>query len=327
MSYIIMLDRPIIERVLKSAKRHPVVLLMVALAACAAFLTEMPKDIAQIGRWLVSGLTNRRELKLLEQIDTGLSCQKVENILGILTTESKNDRYDITTYVCPLYRLVLIYEHKTVVAFSIMTRHRRFNPKILIGKDHAARLGKSTFSEFIPGHLSVAKWEVSTVPKDIMYYETVYLGNAKNYETCLLAYSWSPGAVYQFALQYQIPILNRFGLVCYGCCEPLDTKFDLLIRHLPRLRRVSVSPWCDRKIAAEKLTSRYIYSWKPNPAGLCGPTVDYKALEDDIRSTLDIAQGCCIEIVMKDTHTFNGDPARIERWSRIASSLADEAAV
>ncbi len=195
---IIVLGRPIIERVLKSAKRHPVVLLMVALAACTAFLTETPKDIGQIGRWLISGLTNRRELKLLEQIDTGLSRQKVENILGVPTTESKSDRYDITTYVYPLYRLVLIYEHETVVAFSIMTRHRRFNPKILIGKDHAARLGKSTFSEFIPGHLSVAKWEVSTVPKDIMYYETVYLGNAKNYETCLLAYSSSLGAKTKF---------------------------------------------------------------------------------------------------------------------------------
>ncbi|HAU37655.1 MAG TPA: hypothetical protein DCX07_08050, partial [Phycisphaerales bacterium] len=30
-----------------------------------------------------------------------------------------------------------------------------------------------------------------------------------------------PEMFYEFALQYQLPILNRFGLVCYGCCEPL----------------------------------------------------------------------------------------------------------
>ncbi|MHB9071396.1 MAG: hypothetical protein ACYC54_13645 [Sedimentisphaerales bacterium] len=133
-----------------------------------------------------------------------------------------------------------------------------------------------------------------------------------------------PEQFYEFALQYQIPILNRFGLVCYGCCEPLDSKFDLLIKNLPRLRRVSVSPWCDRRIAAQKLTDKYIYSWKPNPADICGPSVDYDFFERQIRETLDIAKGCCVEIVMKDTHTFNGDIQRIAKWSKIASQIAEE---
>ena len=126
----------------------------------------------------------------------------------------------------------------------------------------------------------------------------------------------------EFALQYQLPILNKFGLVCYGCCEPLDSKFDLIIENIPKLRRVSISPWSDRSVAAEKLKDRYIYSWKPNPATICGKDVDYKQLEDDIRQTLDIAQGCCVELIMKDTHTFQGDPSRITQWSRIASDIA-----
>ena len=133
-----------------------------------------------------------------------------------------------------------------------------------------------------------------------------------------------PEQFFEFALQYQLPILNRFGLVCYGCCEPLDKKFDLLIKHLRKLRRVSVSPWCDRKIAAEKLGDRYIYSWKPNPADICGTDVNYEFFEQQIRETLDIAKGCCVEIVMKDTHTFNGDARRITRWSEIGSRLAKE---
>jgi len=129
---------------------------------------------------------------------------------------------------------------------------------------------------------------------------------------------------YEFALQYQIPILKRFGLICYGCCEPLDNKFDLIIKHLPRLRRVSVSPWCNREIAAEKLADRYIYSWKPNPSDICGPNVDYSFMENQIKETLQIAKGCCIEIIMKDTHTFNGDAQRITTWSQIASRIAKE---
>jgi hypothetical protein len=129
----------------------------------------------------------------------------------------------------------------------------------------------------------------------------------------------------EFALQYQLPILNRFGLVCYGCCEPLDSKFDLITRRIRRLRRVSVSPWCDRRLAAQKLGDRYIYSWKPNPASICGPTVDYDFFEREIRETLQIAKGCCIEMVMKDTHTFNSDPQRVKKWTRIALQLAKNA--
>jgi len=133
-----------------------------------------------------------------------------------------------------------------------------------------------------------------------------------------------PDQFYEFALQYQLPILNRFGLVCYGCCEPLDSKFDLIIKHIRKLRRVSVSPWCDCKIAAEKLGDRYIYSWKPNPADICGPSVNYEFFEHQIRATLDMAKGCCVEVIMKDTHTFNGDMQRITKWSQIASRLAKE---
>ena len=134
-----------------------------------------------------------------------------------------------------------------------------------------------------------------------------------------------PDQFYEFALQYQLPVLNRFGLVCYGCCEPLDHKFDLIIKHIPGLRRVSVSPWCDRRLAADKLGDRYVYSWKPNPAMICGAGPDYDAVEKSIRETIEIADGCCLEILMKDTHTFQGEPERIVRWTDIAARLAAEA--
>jgi hypothetical protein len=122
----------------------------------------------------------------------------------------------------------------------------------------------------------------------------------------------------EFALRYQLPIVSEFGLVCYGCCEPLDKKFDLVTKNIPNLRRVSVSPWCDRQIAADKLTNKYVYSWKPAPSMICTPTVDWNEVRKLIRETLSIAQGCCVEMVMKDTHTFAGDPTRIGKWTTIA---------
>ena len=58
---------------------------------------------------------------------------------------------------------------------------------------------------------------------------------------------------------------------------------------------------------------------------ICAPDVDYDAVEKITRETIRTAAGCPLEIVMKDTHTFHGDPTRIERWSEIASRLAAEA--
>ena len=131
---------------------------------------------------------------------------------------------------------------------------------------------------------------------------------------------------HQFVLAYQLPILERFALNHYGCCEPLHAKFDLLVRHVPRLRRVSVSPWWDVADAAARLQDKYIFSWKPNPAMICAPAVNWDAVEKSTRQTIQVAQACPLEIVMKDTHTFQGDPTRIQRWSEIVSRLAAQAA-
>jgi hypothetical protein len=131
-----------------------------------------------------------------------------------------------------------------------------------------------------------------------------------------------PGLFHEFALQYQLPLLNRFGLACYGCCEPLDGKLDLLLRHIPRLRRVSISAWGDRAVAAEKLGGRSIFSWKPAPSLLSGPRVDWAEVERVTRETIAIARGCPLEIIMKTTETFCHEPGRLTRWSEITSALA-----
>jgi hypothetical protein len=132
-----------------------------------------------------------------------------------------------------------------------------------------------------------------------------------------------PDQFAEFVLPYQLPLINRFGLACYGCCEPLDRKFDLVLPAIPRLRRVSVSPWCNRALAAEKLGNRYVYSWKPNPAMVCAPKVDWALVEQSIRETLEITKGCRLEMILKDTHTFSGEADRPGRWAQIALRCAE----
>ena len=130
-----------------------------------------------------------------------------------------------------------------------------------------------------------------------------------------------PAQFDEFVLQYQLPILSRFALVDYGCCEPLDQKLDLLIAQIPRLRWVSVSPWADRELAATKLADRYVYVYKPNPSRICSSTPDYDGAQAELCETLEIARGCCVSLIMKDTHTFHHEPHRLTLWTDMAQRV------
>ena len=136
----------------------------------------------------------------------------------------------------------------------------------------------------------------------------------------------SPAQMDEFVLQYQIPLMRRFGLTDYGCCEPLDQKLDLLMANIPNLRWVAVSPWANRQICAEKIGKKYVYVYKPNPARICSPKPDWAAAEKDIRDTLRIARGCAIHICMKDTSTFFGELERTTKWCEMAVRIAKEMA-
>jgi hypothetical protein len=135
----------------------------------------------------------------------------------------------------------------------------------------------------------------------------------------------SPAMHEEFVLEYELPLLERLGLNCYGCCEPLHRHLDTLKRRVPNLRRVSISPWADRKVSAEKLGSGIIYNWKPNPAALAAVEFDADWVRQDIRQTVDLARanGCVLEMVMKDTHTCNRQPWRFDEWTRIAMEEAE----
>jgi hypothetical protein len=132
----------------------------------------------------------------------------------------------------------------------------------------------------------------------------------------------SPGQFEEFIFQYQLPLQERFGLNCYGCCEPLDRRWHI-VRRTPNLRRVSVSPWADQGRMAEVLQDRYIFSRKPAPSLLAVARLDEDAARADIRATLECARGCVVELVMKDNHTLGGNPDNLVRWVRIAREEID----
>jgi hypothetical protein len=132
----------------------------------------------------------------------------------------------------------------------------------------------------------------------------------------------SPEMFAEFVFPYQLPILERFGLNCYGCCEPVDKRWHVLER-VPRLRRVSVSPWSNLAAMAEKLGNRYVYSMKPNPSYLALPSFDEERIRADLRAALQVTKDCRVELIMKDNHTIRNDPQRVIRWVQIAREEAE----
>ncbi len=127
----------------------------------------------------------------------------------------------------------------------------------------------------------------------------------------------SPAMFEEFVLPYQLPVIERFGLAYYGCCEPIDKRLDL-VKRIPNLRAVSVSPWSNVRFMAEQLGRDYIMCRKPNPAFFSAPTWDEDVIRRDLRDAIEASKGCNVQLVLKDVHTVHHQLWRYGRWVAIA---------
>jgi hypothetical protein len=134
--------------------------------------------------------------------------------------------------------------------------------------------------------------------------------------------SVSPAMHKQFWLDYAVRWYDRFGLGYYGCCEPLHHKVDI-IRAVPNVRKISMSPFCNVDVGAEAIAGDYVFSRKPSPALLAVDTWDPEPVERDLRHTLDACErtGCPVELILKDISTVRYEPQRLWVWNDIARGL------
>jgi hypothetical protein len=133
----------------------------------------------------------------------------------------------------------------------------------------------------------------------------------------------SPAMHEEFALQYERPYIERFGLSAYGCCDPLHRKIGIL-RSIRNLRRISVSPFADLPIAAREIGRDYVLSYKPNPALLAGSSFDESVVRRSLEIVLEQASGCHVELILKDISTVRGEPSRLWRWAAVAMQVVTE---
>ena len=129
----------------------------------------------------------------------------------------------------------------------------------------------------------------------------------------------SPAMHKEFELDYARRWFERFGLVYYGCCEPLHDKIDI-IRGMPHVRKISMSPWVDVEKGAERIGGDYVFSRKPSPALLAVDAWNPEAVERDLREVKDACarHGCPLELILKDISTVRYQPQRLWEWVDVA---------
>ena len=138
--------------------------------------------------------------------------------------------------------------------------------------------------------------------------------------------SMSPDMFEEFIFPYYKKVSDIYGLLSYGCCEPVDPFWDNCISKLHNLRKVSISPWCNETKMGERLRgSNTIYFRKPSPNYLgVGKELDEEAFSKHIIETLKAAKGCKLEIAQRDVYTLSGNLPKARRYVEIMRNLIDQ---
>jgi len=179
------------------------------------------------------------------------------------------------------------------------------------GNDYAGA-GSFGFTEKLPTEQGRQSGKLTT--KDLW-------GNMNSQETVGISPSMFEAVVFPSYLR----LAENFGMVYFGCCEPVHAIWDNCLSKLPNLRKVSVSAWCDEEMMGERLRgSEVIYSRKPSPNFIgVGEKLDEEAFRAHIARTLTAARGCTLEIIFRDIYTVTGNQGKPKQAVKIVRELID----
>jgi len=134
----------------------------------------------------------------------------------------------------------------------------------------------------------------------------------------------SPSMFKEFIWPYYKEIAEHIGLLSYGCCEPVESIWHLL-KTLPNLRKISISPWCDEATMSAQLQgTNVIYHRKPTSTFLgVGANLDEDAFREYMTVTKSLTRGLTVEITQRDIYTVNNDMAKVRRYIEIIRDVFD----
>ncbi|UCH36430.1 MAG: hypothetical protein JSV65_08775 [Armatimonadota bacterium] len=132
----------------------------------------------------------------------------------------------------------------------------------------------------------------------------------------------SPRMQEEFLLNYQIPVLQQYGAVQYGCCEDLTHKIDIVLR-IPNLRVFVCSAWTDLDKVIEACATRHTIMWRQHAARVVLPD-DLTPVREHLDQGMRRLRGCYYQVVLRELQTLHGHPDRLREWARVAIAMAEK---
>jgi hypothetical protein len=129
----------------------------------------------------------------------------------------------------------------------------------------------------------------------------------------------------EFMLSYQMPIMERFGLTAYGCCEDVTAKIPLL-RKIKNLRRIAITPFSDVRKCAEQIGGDYVVSYRPNPSSMIAHGLNEDFVRRTVTGDFEILKEnhCVFDVTLKDVQTIGGKPENMIRWVQIIREIGEK---
>ncbi|MCL2707753.1 MAG: hypothetical protein FWF03_01415 [Defluviitaleaceae bacterium] len=134
----------------------------------------------------------------------------------------------------------------------------------------------------------------------------------------------SVGMFEEFLLRYQAELLEPFGLVSYGCCEPMDRQIEVIARYVKNLRIISISPYSDVEYAASVCRGKYLMAIKLHPSLISH--YDESAVKSKVREIMEATRGCLITIKFTELMDYGDDPAVFIRAMKAIREAVSESA-
>lgn len=159
------------------------------------------------------------------------------------------------------------------------------------------------------------------LPEDAVTRTTQCWGFLESQETTAV----SPETFGEFVFPYQQRLVDRFGLLSYGCCERVDAIWPDYLSTWSNLRKLSVAPFNDEPRIGNYLRgSRVVYYSKPRAEFVtCDGPLDDAAITAYFKGVCEAASGCLFEIAQREVGTIFGDYERGRHYVRLAKQAVE----
>jgi hypothetical protein len=132
----------------------------------------------------------------------------------------------------------------------------------------------------------------------------------------------SPAMWREFLLEYQRPIIERFGFSAYGCCESLTNKIGGVLS-LSNLRIFVCSAWTDLSAVRRAVGRDYVIMWRQKASDVVFPD-DLDTIRADLEEGARQLRGSHYQIVLRELQTLSGHPRRLHDWTHLAIAAAEQ---